>query len=65
MLDFSYHHVLEFCGQQLSAAHEDTPNESSSLLGPGRNTGTSDEQQVKIVKGLLYAAQVFYSFFIM
>ncbi|KAH7086771.1 Ctr copper transporter family-domain-containing protein [Paraphoma chrysanthemicola] len=43
----------------------DTPNESSSLLGPGRNVGKNSEQQMKIVKGALYAVQVFYSFFIM
>ncbi|OAL56048.1 Ctr-domain-containing protein [Pyrenochaeta sp. DS3sAY3a] len=43
----------------------DTPNESSSLLGPGRNAGRNTEQQMKIVKAILYAVQVFYSFFIM
>ncbi|KAH8725321.1 Ctr copper transporter family-domain-containing protein [Phaeosphaeriaceae sp. PMI808] len=43
----------------------DTPDESSSLLGPGRNVGRSTERQTKIIKGLLYAVQVFYSFFIM
>ncbi|USP77233.1 Copper transport protein CTR2 [Curvularia clavata] len=42
-------------------------NESSSLLGPGRNgsLGRSTEQQMKIIKAVLYAVQVFYSFFIM
>jgi len=50
---------------KLSAAHKDDPNESSSLLGPGRNVGRNSEQQMKIVKGILYAVQVFYSFFIM
>jgi copper transporter 1 len=47
------------------SAAKDSPDESSSLLGPGRNAGRSAEQQAKIVKGLLYAVQVFYSFFIM
>jgi hypothetical protein len=57
-------HLEEY---QLSPAstHEDDPHESSSLLSPGRNGGKNTEQQVKIVKGLLYAVQVFYSFFIM
>ncbi|KAF1912579.1 Ctr copper transporter family-domain-containing protein [Ampelomyces quisqualis] len=51
-----------------SSETQDTPNnanESSSLLGPGRNVGKNSEQQMKIVKGILYAMQVFYSFFIM
>jgi len=43
----------------------DDTNESSSLLGPGRNVGRTSEQQMKIVKGIFYAVQVFYSFFIM
>ncbi|KAH3936633.1 copper transporter [Parastagonospora nodorum] len=43
----------------------DDENESSSLLGPGRSVGRTSEQQTKIVKGLFYAVQVFYSFFIM
>ncbi|KAH7408217.1 Ctr copper transporter family-domain-containing protein [Phaeosphaeria sp. MPI-PUGE-AT-0046c] len=46
-------------------APQDDPDESSSLLSPGRNGGKNAEQQVKIVKGILYAVQVFYSFFIM
>ncbi|KAF1840449.1 Ctr copper transporter [Cucurbitaria berberidis CBS 394.84] len=46
-------------------ACEDTSNESSSLLGPGRNGGRNEEQQTKIIKAILYAVQVFYSFFIM
>ncbi|KAL5115314.1 copper transpport protein [Pleosporales sp. CAS-2024a] len=44
---------------------KDDLDESSSLLGSGRNAGRTSEQQVKIVKGILYAVQVFYSFFIM
>ncbi|KAF1946309.1 Ctr copper transporter [Clathrospora elynae] len=43
----------------------DESDESSSLLGPGRNAGRNAEQQTKIVKAVLYAVQVFYSFFIM
>ncbi|KAH5272684.1 copper transporter [Parastagonospora nodorum] len=31
----------------------------------GRSVGRTSEQQTKIVKGLFYAVQVFYSFFIM
>lgn len=45
--------------------HKDDPDESSSLLAPVRNPGRTSEQQIKIVKALLYAVQVFYSFFIM
>ncbi|KAH6638312.1 Ctr copper transporter family-domain-containing protein [Boeremia exigua] len=41
-----------------------TADESSSLLHPGRHAGNA-EQQAKLVKAALYAAQVFYSFFIM
>ncbi|KAF2831227.1 Ctr copper transporter [Ophiobolus disseminans] len=52
-------------GDDLRVQHKDDPNESSSLLGPGRNVGRNSEQQMKIVKGILYAVQVFYSFFIM
>ncbi|KAF1996239.1 Ctr copper transporter [Amniculicola lignicola CBS 123094] len=44
---------------------DDTTNESSSLLYPGRLAGRGDEQRVKIIKAVLYAVQVFYSFFIM
>ncbi|KAF2869329.1 Ctr copper transporter family-domain-containing protein [Massariosphaeria phaeospora] len=40
-------------------------DESSSLLNPGRNAGRVSEKQTKTVKALLYAVQVFYSFFIM
>jgi copper transporter 1 len=40
-------------------------DESSSLLNPGRSGGRPTEQQTKIVKAVLYAIQVFYSFFIM
>ncbi|CAN9351640.1 hypothetical protein AA0119_g6106 [Alternaria tenuissima] len=45
----------------------DDADESSSLLGPGRNggVGRSAEQQMKMIKAVLYAVQVFYSFFIM
>jgi hypothetical protein len=52
---------------QLSTAREDETTESSSLLGPGRNggVGRNTEQQMKIIKAILYAVQVFYSFFIM
>ncbi|KAH7123850.1 Ctr copper transporter family-domain-containing protein [Dendryphion nanum] len=39
--------------------------ESSSLLHPGRQAGKPSEQQTKIIKAVLYAVQVFYSFFIM
>jgi copper transporter 1 len=35
------------------------------LLHAGRNAGGNAEQQAKLVKAALYAAQVFYSFFIM
>ncbi|KAF2270695.1 Ctr copper transporter [Lojkania enalia] len=40
-------------------------DESSSLLRPGRPAGRAIEQQMKLVKAVLYAVQVFYSFFIM
>lgn len=46
-------------------AQVDEPDESSSLLSPGRYTGRASEQQTKVVKAILYAVQVFYSFFIM
>ncbi|KAF2634955.1 Ctr copper transporter [Massarina eburnea CBS 473.64] len=39
--------------------------ESSSLLRPGRRAGSASEQQIKIIKAVFYAVQVFYSFFIM
>jgi hypothetical protein len=57
--------LISLEGLWLSTGRKDDPNESSSLLGPGRNAGHNSEQQTKIVKGLLYAVQVFYSFFIM
>jgi hypothetical protein len=41
-----------------------TPEEWSSLLHPGR-IGKPTEKQTKLVKAILYAVQVFYSFFIM
>ncbi|KAF2201463.1 Ctr copper transporter [Delitschia confertaspora ATCC 74209] len=42
------------------------PEESSSLLGSGRiSSSSANEQKFKIVKATLYAVQVFYSFFIM
>jgi copper transporter 1 len=46
---------------------DEETDESSSLLGPGRNgsIGRGNEQQMKIIKAVLYAVQVFYSFFIM
>ena len=47
------------------STRKERPDESSSLLGPGRNVGRSTEQQIKLVKAALYAVQVFYSFFIM
>ncbi|KAF2468213.1 Ctr copper transporter [Lindgomyces ingoldianus] len=47
---------------QRKAAETD---ESSSLLMPGRISGRVSERQTKIVKAVLYAVQVFYSFFIM
>ncbi|KAF2013291.1 Ctr-domain-containing protein [Aaosphaeria arxii CBS 175.79] len=48
-----------------AAQCEDDATESSSLLNPGRLTGRPSEQQTKIIKAILYAVQVFYSFFIM
>ncbi|KAF2707570.1 Ctr copper transporter [Pleomassaria siparia CBS 279.74] len=42
----------------------DGEDESSSLLHPGRNAARVSEKQTKIIKALLYAVQVFYSFFI-
>jgi len=41
------------------------PNESSSLLVVGRDSKAAAERKGTIIKGLLYALQVFYSFFIM
>ncbi|GAB7354043.1 hypothetical protein MBLNU459_g4624t2 [Dothideomycetes sp. NU459] len=41
-----------------------TAEESSSLLWPGRDASQA-EQKSKIIKALFYAVQVFYSFFIM
>lgn len=65
-------HLLLFLKLQNQSArtpaesqHKDDPDESSSLLSPGRNAGQNAEKQMKIVKGILYAVQVFYSFFIM
>ncbi|KAF2118308.1 Ctr copper transporter family-domain-containing protein [Lophiotrema nucula] len=53
-------------GDDLSDPREDISNESSSLLHPGRPAGRqANEQQMKIIKAILYAVQVFYSFFIM
>ena len=42
-----------------------TSNESSSLLGTGKEERDAIARQGTIVKALLYAVQVFYSFFIM
>jgi len=41
------------------------PNETSSLLGLGRDSKVSAERKGMLVKAALYAVQVFYSFFIM
>jgi copper transporter 1 len=41
------------------------PNETSSLLGVGRDGKELAERKGKLVKAALYAVQVFYSFFIM
>jgi hypothetical protein len=41
------------------------PNETSSLLGLGRDSKESAERKGMLVKAALYAVQVFYSFFIM
>lgn len=65
MEQFSLVESLHLEEHQLSPAQQDDLNESSSLLGPGRNVGRNSEQQMKIVKGIFYAVQVFYSFFIM
>lgn len=46
-------------------SRKDGPDESSSLLYSGRHAGRVSEQQAKLVKAVLYAVQVFYSFFIM
>lgn len=43
----------------------DGGDESSSLLYPGRYVVRASDKQMKVVKALLYAVQVFYSFFIM
>jgi hypothetical protein len=43
----------------------DGEDESSSLLHPGRTAARVSEKQTSIIKALLYAVQVFYSFFIM
>ncbi|KIX02617.1 uncharacterized protein Z518_08559 [Rhinocladiella mackenziei CBS 650.93] len=40
-------------------------NESSSLLGIGRDSKAAEERKGTIIKAGLYAVQVFYSFFIM
>lgn len=40
-------------------------SEGSSLLGTGRDTKEAAESKGKLIRGLLYAVQVFYSFFIM
>ena len=47
-----------------ASAREDDGQESSSLLWPGRNVWEA-ERSGKVVKAAFYAAQVFYSFFIM
>jgi len=41
------------------------PNETSSLLPVGRDSQKSAERKGMLVKAVLYAIQVFYSFFIM
>jgi len=48
-----------------SANTKDGADESSSLLGPAGRNGGKAEQQQRMVKAVLYAVQVFYSFFIM
>jgi len=50
--------------EYLNNLPNDENQESSSLLWPGRSTVNS-ERKTKAVKALLYALQVFYSFFIM
>jgi len=40
-------------------------NESSSLLVVGRDSKAAAERKGAVIKALLYAVQVFYSFFIM
>ncbi|KAF1975199.1 Ctr-domain-containing protein [Bimuria novae-zelandiae CBS 107.79] len=52
-------------GDDLSTRYAADDDELSSLLRPGRYAGRANEQQMKVVKALLYAVQVFYSFFIM
>ncbi|KAL8835270.1 MAG: hypothetical protein Q9176_007030 [Flavoplaca citrina] len=44
--------------------NDEDVREHSSLLRSGKNVGDAEKKQ-KIVKGALYAVQVFYSFFIM
>lgn len=47
------------------AAEESRINEISSLLSPGKDARTNAEKKGVVVKAAFYAAQVFYSFFIM
>ena len=56
-----YNHILDK-QKQLEAV---PPNETSSLLGLGRDSKESAERKGMLVKAALYAVQVFYSFFIM
>ena len=60
----SIHGCLEHTLSRIPRCKDGT-DESSSLLYPGRSTGRVSERQTKIVKAVLYAVQVFYSFFIM
>jgi len=48
----------------LNAAMEPDAHERSSLLYPGRNVRES-QRNSRVIKAVLYAVQVFYSFFIM
>lgn len=57
------HKAEPLCAHRLDASTSQ-PDESSSLLYPGR-IGKPTEKQTKLVKAVLYAVQVFYSFFIM
>ncbi|KAF2789541.1 Ctr copper transporter [Melanomma pulvis-pyrius CBS 109.77] len=43
----------------------DGSDESSSLLHSGRSAARVSEKQTNVIKAVLYAVQVFYSFFIM
>ncbi|KAF2719937.1 Ctr copper transporter [Polychaeton citri CBS 116435] len=67
LYDHELHKVDEGTVTADGGISETNHNERSSLLGRalGRQSVKAEEQQGKLIKGVLYGFQVFYSFFIM